>query len=383
MLRSKISKVQSASYALQWLTLCILVYGLLVAVVTIGQGFKFAAGDQTEELFAYAKNPFLGLMVGIFFTALIQSSSTVTSIIVGLVAGGMPVSIAVPMVMGANLGTSVTNTVVSFGHLRDTQQFQRAFAAATILDMFNLLAVVILLPVELRFHCLEHLAEFSSHWLVDEVSVDIAQYNILSQSIGPAVATIQSVTRQVHGVAAGILEVFVGIVFIVASITGMSKLLSYLMVGMARELLQKTIGRGPLTGIFSGTIVTVMVQSSSTTTSLMVPLAGGGVLSLRQIYPFTLGANVGTCITALLAATAVSGETQRQALEIALVHLYFNLIGVTIIFGLPFLREVPIRLAERLGDRASRQKSIALVYVGVLFFLVPCMFLGLSWVLRF
>jgi sodium-dependent phosphate cotransporter len=60
-------------------------------------------------------------------------------------------------------------------------------------------------------------------------------------------------------------------------------------VGRARELLHKALGRGPLTGIASGTLVTVMVQSSSTTTSLMIPLAGGGVFSTRQLYPFTLG----------------------------------------------------------------------------------------------
>jgi solute carrier family 34 (sodium-dependent phosphate cotransporter) len=181
----------------------------------------------------------------------------------------------------------------------------------------------------------------------------------------------------------GVLEILLGIVLIVTSITWMGKLLKQLLVGTARDLLQQMIGRGPLAGIFSGTIVTVMVQSSSTTTSLMVPLAGGGILSLRQIYPFTLGANIGTCITALLAATAVSGPTSGQALEIALVHFYFNLIGVAIIFGLPFLRDLPVRLAEKLGELVSRQKSMTVAYVGGVFFLLPGISLGLSWILGF
>ncbi|MBX3416997.1 MAG: Na/Pi symporter [Pirellulaceae bacterium] len=383
LVQSKISTMATANYILQWLKVAVLVYGLLVAVVVIGQGFKFAAGDRAEELFAFAKNPFLGLMVGIVSTSLIQSSSTVTSIIVGLVAGGLPVSISVPMVMGANIGTSVTNTLVSLGHLRDSEQFRRAFSAATILDMFNVLAVVILLPLELGFHFLEQLSDFTSQWLVGEVSVDIAQYNLISLAVSPAVASIHSVTRQLPSMGAGILEIVLGVVLIVTSITWMGKLLKQLLVGAARELLQRVIGRGPLAGIFSGAAVTVMVQSSSTTTSLIVPLAGGGILSLRQIYPFTLGANIGTCITALMAAAAISGETSRQAFEIALVHFYFNLIGVAIIFGIPILRELPIRLAERLGELVSRQKSMAFAYVGGVFFLLPGLSSGLSWLLGY
>ncbi|MCV5342482.1 hypothetical protein OFC87_36700, partial [Escherichia coli] len=81
--------------------------------------------------------------------------------------------------------------------------------------------------------------------------------------------------------------------------------------------------------------MTVLVQSSSTTTSLMVPLVGTGVLKVRDIYPFTLGANIGTCITALLAATAVSGEFAVFALQIALVHLVFNIMATLFIFGIP------------------------------------------------
>ncbi|MFP3345087.1 Na/Pi cotransporter family protein, partial [Halomonas sp. SIMBA_159] len=86
-----------------------------------------------------------------------------------------------------------------------------------------------------------------------------------------------------------------------------------------RDILKSAIGRGPVHGIVSGSIVTILVQSSSTTTSLMVPLVGTGVLKVRDVYPFTLGANIGTCITALLAATAISGDHAVFALQIALV----------------------------------------------------------------
>ena len=144
---------------LQWLAVAGLVYLLICAVGIIGSGFKTATGDQAKELFEFATNPFAGLVVGTIATALIQSSSTVTSIIVGLVAGGLPVAVAVPMVMGANIGTSITNTIVSLGHVRDKKEFTRAFSAATVHDFFNLLSVVIFLPLEMSFHILEKMGK--------------------------------------------------------------------------------------------------------------------------------------------------------------------------------------------------------------------------------
>lgn len=103
--------------ATSWLMVIGLVYLLITAVGTISAGFKIATGGQAKELFAFATNPFLGLIIGTMATALIQSSSTVTSIIVALVAGGLPIAVAVPMIMGANIGTTITNTIVSLGHV--------------------------------------------------------------------------------------------------------------------------------------------------------------------------------------------------------------------------------------------------------------------------
>ncbi|NMS64749.1 Na/Pi symporter, partial [Vibrio parahaemolyticus] len=137
-------------------------YLLLLAVSMVGSGFKWATGDQAKVLFEFAAHPVAGLMIGLVATALIQSSSTVTSIIVGLVAGGLPVETAIPMVMGANIGTTVTNTLVSLGHVRCKEEFKRAFASATIHDFFNLLAVAIFLPLEMMFGILEKV----SHWIV-------------------------------------------------------------------------------------------------------------------------------------------------------------------------------------------------------------------------
>ena len=154
----------------------------------------------------------------------------------------------------------------------------------------------------------------------------------------------------------GILLIFLGIGLIFLTITFIGKLLKVLMVGRAKDILHTAIGRGPIAGILAGTLITILVQSSSTTTSLMVPLAGAGVFGLAQVYPFTLGANIGTCVTALLAATAVSGAEAVPALEIAMVHLLYNTLGVIVIYGIPFLCRLPIVGAETLATIAADRK---------------------------
>ncbi|NES19251.1 MAG: Na/Pi cotransporter family protein [Symploca sp. SIO3E6] len=365
---------------LQWISIVLLVYLLIVAVGIIGTGFKSATGEQAKELFTFATNPFLGLIVGTVATALIQSSSTVSSIMVGLVAGGLPVTTAVPMIMGANIGTSITNTLVSLGHIGDKSEFQRAFAAATIHDFFNLLAVVIFLPLEIFWHPLEKMAHFLAQHLVGNGSLSVNHFNFVSAATQPIVSWFQGITHLLPKPFDSIALIILGIALIFLTISLMGKLLKVLMVNRAQDILQTAIGKNPLTSIAAGTLITVIVQSSSTTTSLMIPLAGAGVFGLAQIYPFTLGANIGTCITALLAATAVSGAEALPALEIAMVHLLYNSFGVILIYNIPFLYPLPILGAETLAAVASERTFIAFAYIIGVFFLIPGILLGATFI---
>ncbi|MEO0682173.1 MAG: Na/Pi symporter, partial [Pseudomonadota bacterium] len=362
---------------LSWLAVAGLVYLLICAVGLIGSGFKAATGDEAAELFAFATNPFAGLVVGTVATALIQSSSTVTSIIVGLVAGGLPVEVAVPMVMGANIGTSITNTIVSLGHVREKKEFARAFSAATVHDFFNLLSVVIFLPLEILFSPLETIGKTLAAPFYGGPDASVKGFNFVKAATAPVTDAIKSPLLSLGDTVGGILLIAVGIGLIFVSINYVGKLLKKLMVGKAKEIMHTAIGRGPVSGIASGTLVTVLVQSSSTTTSLMVPLAGSGAFGLKQIYPFTLGANIGTCVTALLAATAVTGNGEA-ALQIAFIHLAYNVLGVLVIYGLPFLRFLPVRAAEWMGLTAAENKAAALAYILGVFFVVPGVCLGVT-----
>ena len=375
--QASLSDQSAGQKYLQWAMVASLVYLLICAVGMIGGGFKMLAGDQAKELFAFASNPFAGLVVGTVATALIQSSSTVTSIIVGLVAGGLPVSVAVPMVMGANIGTSITNTIVSLGHVRAKEEFKRAFSAATVHDFFNLLSVVIFLPLEIMFGFLEKFGSWMSHLFYGSGDASIKSFNFVKAATAPVVGTAKSTFKSMGDQIGGVLLIAFGIVLIFVAITMVGKLLKKLMIGKARDIMHTAIGRGPISGIASGTFVTVLVQSSSTTTSLMVPLAGSGSFKLRDIYPFTLGANIGTCVTAVLAATAVTGNAQA-ALQIAFIHLIYNVLGVAFIYGLPFTRYLPVKAAEWLGETASQNKAAALAYILGVFFVVPGLCLGVS-----
>jgi sodium-dependent phosphate cotransporter len=366
---------------LYWIGIAACVYGILVAVGMVGAGFKWGTGgkDGARELFEFATNPFTALLVGMFATALVQSSSTVTSVIVGLAAGGLPIESAIPMIMGANIGTTITNTIVSLGHAGKKKEFKRAFAAATVHDFFNVFAVVIFLPLELLTGFLAKVSAYFSGMLVGGDSMSIKGFNFIKPITKPVIKEIKSFLNglPIDDKVAAVILALLGVALIFVSIMVIGKLLKVVMVGRAKAGLHAAVGRGPLSGITSGALVTVAVQSSSTTTSLIVPLAGTGVFKLREIYPFTLGANIGTTITAILAATAISGDGALAAMQIAMVHFAYNFTAVALIFGLPSLlnlvklRDLPINCAQWLAEVAADRKLIALAYIALVFFAIP------------
>lgn len=365
-----------AQSVLNWLTVAACIYVLITAVNIIGSGFSLAAGDQASGLFDFAANPLVGLMVGVVTTALIQSSTTTTSITVGLVAGGLPLEIAVPIIMGANIGTTLTNTLVSLGMVRDKMQFKRGFGAATVHDFFNLLAVLIFLPLEMMFGLLQRLSSSVAE------SLSGAEAGLIASVFGGIGAVVKGATTPLADLItwifsplpnmwAGIVMIVVAMGLILTVINLIGRLLKALLVGRAQRMLHSAIGRGPLAAIGSGAMVTVMVQSSTTTTALMVPLAGSGALSLRQLYPFALGANIGTTVTALIAAFAFDGEMGTIALTAALVHLFFNIFGTALIFGTPGLRELPVKGAQWLAALATHRTVIAFAWVVGVFIALP------------
>ncbi len=354
-----------------------LLYAFLVGVNGLGSGFELLSGDVLDTFFAATENPFIGLMVGILATTLMQSSSVTTSLIVGLVAAPdnpLPVATAIPMVMGANIGTTVTNTIASLAHMGWKEEFRRAFAVATVHDFFNYIAVLLLLPLELATGFLEK----SAHALAGALGgFGGAQYEspikgAIKAGGAPLKELVHLVAPTDHWAALGYILLSALIIFV--SLMAIVSVMRSAMKSRMERLVSKAFENNVLIAMIVGVVATVMVQSSSITTSLLVPLAGAGVLSLAQAFPITLGANVGTTVTALLAALAATDENAAAGLTIALVHLLFNVTGILLIYPVPRIRRIPLDAARKLADVAARSKILAILYVVVLFYGVPALF---------
>lgn len=370
--------------AAEWLSVAVAVYVLITAVSVIGSGFQTATGDQAAEIFSFAANPLVGLVIGILATALTQSSSTTTSIVVGMVAGGLPLPMAIPMLMGANVGTTMTSTLVSLGAAGDREQFRRGFSAASVHDMYNLLAVAIFFPLEMMFGLLERVAVwFAGLTTGADAGIIATGFTFVGDAVSavtdPGADLVETVlTGLLPPLYAGIAMLLIGVALILLVIRFIASMLQVLMVGKAETVFHNAIGRGPLSGVGSGLLITVMVQSSSTTTSLAVPLAASGKFSLWQIYPFTVGANIGTTMTALIAAFGFSGVEGTAAMTAAAVHLFFNLFAASLIFAVPILRPLPVVGARWLGDLGAKNKLYVVAWLGGLFIVLPALLIAIT-----
>jgi sodium-dependent phosphate cotransporter len=347
-----------------------LIYTFLVGVSSLESGIKVMGADTQEMLFSSVSNPIAGLFIGILGTVLVQSSSASTSVIVGLVGtGALGVADAVPMVMGANIGTTVTNTLVALAHIRQSEEFKRAFAAATVHDFFNLLSVCILLPVELSTGFLSTLAEKISSQLVGSAGSEWK--SPIKKWVKEPVGWLQDLGGVIgaEGNVLGTFLVVVGLLIILGALAYITKNMRRLVADRIEASLNKVLGTGAgVVAMILGLLITISVQSSSITTSIMIPLAAAGVVTLRNIYPVTLGANVGTTITALLAALAAS---RPEALTVGIVHSLFNLGGIFLLYPIPAVREIPIRAAEKLAKLAVERRMLAIAYVVTAFIVVP------------
>lgn len=387
-----------AARILQAIALLALLYLFLLGISLLGESFKLLGGSEVGSLLASVRHPISALMIGMIATALLQSSSTTTSIVVGLVAGGaLPLEVAIPMVMGANIGTSVTNTLVSLGHAGNRAEFGRAFAGATIHDIFNILAVLILLPLEVTLGLIQRLSATITGWLAGSNGATFD--SPLKAILKPAVSSIVTVDASRieagaiegsllsggvfhgHGLsdhAAGLSVALGAALLTILALLGIVKLLKAVTHARSATWLKNALHKNAWASMGIGAGATAVVQSSSVTTSTLVPMVGVGMVSLEAVFPLTLGANLGTTVTALLAAMAVTGDHAALGLQIALCHLLFNVLGVLIWYPLPWLRQIPLTVARKLGDLVARQRLMALVYIALVFFILPLSILGID-----
>ncbi|XP_076449049.1 sodium-dependent phosphate transport protein 2A-like [Babylonia areolata] len=459
-------------------------YLFICSLGLLEAAFKLVGGRTAGEAFKSSdllSNPVAGLMIGVMATVLVQSSSTATSIVVALVASEViPLRAGIPIIMGTNIGTSITNTIVALAQAGQRDQFRRAFAGATVHDMFNWLAVMILLPLEVGTGFLYHLTgailksmgdsrggskveiltaitkpfihlivQVNSDVITDFALADnntVSKEAMLKRWCNRQQLTVnQTITHfnpvdikcseQTEGsvfhkacVAADYPEtavfaiswntthlvnittqgvrcshlfattnwgdgtvgwVLLGIAFIiiVTSLFVIVKILNSLLQGHVAKVISKTINKDlpgraayftSYLALAVGCAMTLVIQSSSVFTSTLTPLVGIGIVSLERMYPLTLGANIGTTVTGILAALSTQGPYMKDALQIALCHLFFNVSGTLLFFPIPATR-LPVPMAKLLGRKTARYRWIAVFYLLFMFIVFPGMVFALSY----
>jgi len=409
--------------------LCFFLYFFLVGLELLGSSAKVLGGCSAGNLLGNDTNPVAALMIGILATVLLQSSSTTTSIVVSLVgSGAIGVNQAIYMIMGANIGTSVTNTIVAMGQMGDGDQLERAFAGATVHDMFNFLSVGILFPLEIITHFLAKMTEamlptevgdgdkwegpikklvspFGNLIIIPNKNVikDIATgkkescedyYPVnctdgirdykhckkvglitCNKKSGSCPAFFQNgATKRDDEISGGVV-LFLSLVILIVCLIGLVTLLQKMLLGVSTRIIYKATNINGYLAMLVGCGITILVQSSSITTSSLTPLVGMGVIQLEQMYPLTLGANIGTTFTAILSSMV---STKVEALQVALCHLFFNIFGILIWYPIPFMRRIPLNMARMLGKTTRIWRGFPLVYILVVFFVIPGILLGIS-----
>ena len=350
-----------------------ILYLFLVSIGMIGAGFKGLGRGFAEQLMTGDAAPLIGLFIGILATSLIQSSSTTTSLVVGMVAAGtfgdnpyVAVATAIPYVMGANIGTSITNTIVSLGHIVNKNEFRRAFSASVVHDFFNVMSVIVLFPLQLYFGIISKTANWMASLFLGSGTFTFK--SPIKMMTKPAVTAIKDFFKMQDVINYNWLLIIVALALLFISLRYLTVLIRSLVMERLEAFFDTHIFKTAIRALFFGVFITIMVQSSSITTSLVVPLAGAGILQLRQIFPYTLGANIGTTITAVLASFAVEGT---EGLTIALCHVFFNLTSVALLYPFKALRNFPIKLAMLLSSATARRKYIAIIYVLITFVFLP------------
>nr|XP_057929058.1 solute carrier family 34 member 2b [Doryrhamphus excisus] len=439
-----------------------LLYLFICSLDVLSSAFQLVGGKAAGDIFkdnVILSNPVAGLVIGVLVTVLVQSSSTSSSIVVSMVSSGLlEVQSAVPIIMGANIGTSVTNTIVAMMQAGDRNEFRRAFAGATVHDFFNWLSVLVLLPLEVATGVLYKLTLLiieSFHIQTGEDAPDLL--NIITDPLTDSIiqldksvitgiatgdpearnkslikiwckkktnttfwnATVETcpagavcweemnqtwtemnttwtdyqekcthifVNANLPDLAVGLILLGLSLFILCTCLILIVKLLNSMLKGQVALVIKKVLNTdfpfpfAWVTGyiaILVGAGMTFIVQSSSVFTSAITPLVGIGVISLERAYPLTLGSNIGTTTTAILAAMASPGETLANSLQIALCHFFFNIMGILLWYPIPFTR-VPIRLARGLGNRTAKYRWFAALYLVLCFLVLPLTVFGLS-----
>ena len=273
------------------------IYGMQI----MAQGLENAAGTRMKSLLeVLTRNIVMGVLLGAFITAVIQSSSATTVMVVGFVnAGIMNLTQAMSVIMGANIGTTITGWLVSAG------EWSKVLTPNTLAPLAIIVGVALLLTGK------------------------------------------RSMIKELAGIAIGFGLLFIGI-------STMSNAVAPLKESETFRNIFVLLGGNPLLGIFAGAFVTAIIQSSSASVGILQSLAAAGLVPFQTAIYIIMGQNIGTCVTAIISGIGA----KKSAKTAALIHLLFNVIGTVFFAGIAILYFSSVQPAWGYGTISQTQISI-------------------------
>jgi len=458
-------KPQAVRWIANAMILFFLLYLFLLGLDLMGNAFKAMSGKGVGNLLSSINNPIAGVALGIVVTVLLQSSSTTTSIVVAMVGAGIiTVKNAIPIIMGANIGTSITAAIVSHAHITNAEEFYRGFAGAGIHGSFNLLTVLTLLPLEVitqtmsggdgflgamasalsdvfvgvsatEFHspikvilsplskkfigidkdlikavakgciachdvdmaeyphpdfCYDHVTEEDEDG--EEIDLDVCITNEdWEEKYLDGQVIKEGFAMDMGDTGGGIFILILSLVMLCLALYGIVKLLHHLVMSSGRAGMEsggessfvtttrKVLRYNACVSIIFGMLMTIAVQSSSIVTSALTPVVALGIISVEDMLPLALGANIGTTCTAFLASIVTES---KSAITIALCHLFFNLVGIAVWYPIPKMRRVPLVMAQMLGRHALSYTWFGVFYMCFTFIACPFLLFACSFLIE-
>lgn len=417
--------------------LLLLLYLFLISLELISIGTILITPDflKFENVFKHLfSNPVTALFFGILTTSILQNAAATTSIVITMVGTGLISSVknAIPVIMGSNIGTCITSSYVALTLSRNSLSLGRAFAAATLNDMFNILTTLILFPAEIFFNALSSISlqmvekiNFDEKNLFKQlnfigkiqtpitnilIKVDKEKFNLLknrtfnkneSQLISFALKycdeNVSNFTKECNYLTMPLIksygETTTGLIILITSTLFLLiiffcivKVLNMMIVGPIALYVRKSLNAN-FSGKFTwlmyliiflmAFILTLFVQSSNIVTATLVPLCGIGIVSLQRVYVMIMGSNVGTTITGILSAFSQPGYALKKSLQLAFVYTLFNMFGILIWLPIPFM-QIPKKIAIHLGNLAYNHHWFILSYISLLYYIIPIIVLSLS-----
>ena len=253
----------------------------LYGMAMLGSGLeKLSSGRMEKILESLTNNIFKSVLLGAFVTAAVQSSGATTVIVVGLVnAGILKLSSAVGVIMGANIGTTITGQILRLGDLESSEGVGSALSLlspSTLAPLISIIGIIIYM-----------------------------------------------MSKKDSGKTAG--EIFLGVGILFTGMLSMTYSVSPLSELPAFRVLFSSLSN-PILGVIVGAVVTAILQSSSASVGILQAISTTGVLTFSSVFPIIMGQNIGTCVVPLISSVGANKNAKRAAM----VHLYFNVVGTAI-----------------------------------------------------